>query len=769
MPHRPVAAAPFAVGVFLSAALGFWAEPLMAQQLLPLLGGAPVVWTTCLAVFQAALLAGYAYAHLLQRAPTLKAQVAIHALVLLVCALGLVGGLTPGLGAPGAGRPVLWLVGSLGLSIAAPFAALSASSPLLQAWLSRARGGTADPYWLYAAGNLGALIALVAYPLVVQPLSHIREQKLYWIIGYCIFFIWIIGSGIWAAHSSPGPVPQAARKPHTRLILMGLWWRRLIWLLLAAAPVSLMTGVSADISTQVSAAPVLWTATLGLYLLSLAIAFRPGGPGRGVFTALIQALAVVAAFAAWGLPGIGLWPTAGLRLAAFFFTALLCGQGLARRRPPARRLTEFYLVLGLGGAIGGAFNAFLAPVIFPGLLEFPLVLLAAGLARSWGDGKPRPLSLGVLGVGLAAAGVAVAAHRVHGLQPVALALMLVTAAAALALRDRARGFLVLCAALWMASLSMAPAQSVLLSKRDAFGTLRVSRQVVPGLGEVRLLSQDGTLQGAQFTDPGYACTPMAYAAPTTPIGQVFRWAQDRGRPLTIGVVGMGVGATAAYVRAGDSLRFFEIDPAVARVAYDPTRFTYLRDCAHGHVDWTPGDGRLSLAKQPTGAFDLLLIDAFAGGALPTHLLTVEALREDLARIKPDGVVILHVSNRDLELASPAAAAAQAAGGYALRQFYRPAPGAPRFYDAAEDVVVVAHDPKVLAALAADPRWRPADPGGVAPWTDDYADVIGAALRGLGHNQAEAKTFAADLTAPPTVQPASGAEAGPGAAADESPD
>ncbi len=747
-PSRP-ASILFAGLACFAAVLVFWLEPLMGRALLPALGGAPAAWGACLAFFQVALLAGYLYAHGLQRIGSARLQGLVHAAALALGALVLFIGPFGQLGAPDAAHPAAWALLSLVGAVGLPFALLSASGPLLQAWMARGAAARPDPYWLYAASSAGALVAVLAYPIAIQPILDIQQENISFKATYIIFLISIIGvaAGPWLRRAAE-PATQPA--PLGRMARIGRWWRRFIWLCLAAAPASLLVGVSAFISGEISAGPLVWAAPMALYLASLALGFQRRPLLPWPVAVATQAAAVLLALAVWTLPGAWTWLKVGTHLTAFFFTALLCHHGLAQRRPPAARLTEFYLVIALGGAVGGAATALAAPLVLPDAAEYPLVLLLAGLARPWGTGRSRPLGLGLLGVGLAAAVVAAFAHHLSAPRLIEVGALGLACLMGLALRERARAFLALTTVLWLAGLQMGPAQQVLASRRDLFGVTRVVSQVVPGPGRVRVLSQGATLQGAQFADPGYACTPAAYEAPTTPIGQVLRWDQQRRPALNIGVIGMGAGAAAAYVRPGDRLRFFELDPAMVRLATTPAYFSYVRDCAHGPVDWVLGDGRLSLSREPDGAYDLLLVDAFVGGALPAHLMTVEAVRAYLAKLKPDGVLILHVSNRSLELTSPAAAAAHAAGGFALRQFYRPPAGAPRYYDIAEDVVLVARNPKVLEGLAADPRWRLAEAGGVAPWTDDYADLIGAALRGLGHNRAEARAFAGDLTRAPLV-------------------
>jgi hypothetical protein len=267
--------------------------------------------------------------------------------------------------------------------------------------------------------------------------------------------------------------------------------------------------------------------------------------------------------------------------------------------------------------------------------------------------------------------------------------------------------------------------------RGFFGVLRESRLTIPGLGgEVRMLAHGTTLHGAQAQSPRFRCQPLVYYAHETPIGQVFD-AEAAAKPrLTVGAVGLGTGSVAAYDRAHDAFTFFEIDPLVVKVSTDPANFTYVTQCAKGVVGYRLGDARLTLTRQPDGRFDVLLIDAFSSDSVPAHLLTIEAMRMYLAKIKPDGVIILHLSNRNLELDGPAQAVALAAGGHALLQVHDANPRLPEMWESSEDAVIVARTSAALAPFATDPRWRPADPRDVRPWTDDYTNLFGALVRRL---------------------------------------
>lgn len=721
----------YTCAVFASAALVFLVEPMVGRLVLPSLGGTPAVWNTSLAFFQAALLAGYAYAHLLQRVRSIRRQAIVHGAVLIAVAAVLPLRLSPALGPPGTTAPALWLLGTLTLTIGPPFAALSATAPLVQAWYARSRGGAANPYVLYAASNLGSLLALLAYPTIVEPALRLKTQTLGWSLGYAAFVLLVMGVAAVAMRASPAAA-EAATDP--ALAPPTSWRRRLTWVGLAAAPSSLILGVTSHITTDIASAPFLWVGPLALYLLSFIIAFqsRPLISPRAALQA--QAWAAVLFFVILGAGRILPMPLLVLLyLTAFFLTALVCHQTLAARRPAPQRLTEFYLLVSLGGVIGGAFNAFVAPLIFRTVLEYPLVMLLACLARPWGEVALSRSQIAWLSLGLLGAGLTVAFDRAGGPSLLLELQIAATLIASLLLRDRAWAFLALCLALNLSSQQLQKAPPAQIIERGFFGVLKLSHEADPILGQTHVLRNGTTLHGVQAQVPAQRCRPLVYYARTTPIGQVFTALQSRKPAMRIGAIGMGAGTVAAYVRAGDSLRFFEINPQVVAMATDPAAFTYIRQCARGRIDWVLGDARLTLAREPAGAFDLLLMDAFSSDSVPSHLLTLEAMRGYLARIKPDGVIVFHLSNRNLELASPVAATARAAGGAALQQTYGAQTSG--WIDAGEQAVIVARDPAALAAFKDDKRWTPAEPHGVRAWTDDYTNIFGALVRKLASRQA----------------------------------
>jgi SAM-dependent methyltransferase len=746
---RPAYAPPvlFAVTTFSSAALVFLVQPMVAKLVLPLLGGSPAVWNTSMAFFQLALLVGYFYAHALQKISSVRRQAIVHCAALLVAAIALPLRVNDLAGPPSSDHPNLWLLAVLSLSIGAPFAILSATAPLVQAWYARTVGQAEgrEPYVLYAASNLGSLLALLAYPLVVEPAFTLAGQRYGWSAAYLGFVLLMATLGLLvtrgAVAAAEGTARSAAPAPG--------WADRLTWIALAAIPASLMLGVTAHLTTDVASAPFLWVLPLALYLLTFIIAFQAKPAISPAMTLVFQAAALAACAALLPFKSSNFALQFFVHLAAFFLTALMCHQRLVARRPDPAHLTEFYLCLSVGGVVGGAFNAFLAPVIFDNVWEYPLVLALACLARPWGrldKVEPGAWVLLVLGILAAAAmpvlvtsvGSQMTAETVVGafdqseLFDMGMKGLLVLAViCAFMIRSRALFFFLVIAVLSFAAETAADRTDVRQSWRSFFGVMRLSQTYVTSLGgEVKMLAHGTTLHGAQAQNPAYRCNPLVYYTPRTPIGQVFAARQQQTTALRIGAVGLGTGSVAAYVRPGDHLTFFEIDPLVRQIATDPEHFSYVRECAKGDVDFVIGDARLTLQQQPAGTFDVLLIDAFSSDAVPAHLLTVEAMQGYLQRLKPDGVIILHLSNRNLDLMGPAQAVARAAGGRALAQGYRPGKDPQGSWESAEDVVIVARNDQALAAFAADPRWERANPFLARPWRDDYTNLAGALYANL---------------------------------------
>lgn len=736
----------FAVAIFTSAALVFVVQPMVTKLVLPMLGGSPAVWNTAMVFFQTALLAGYGYAHLLQRVGSIKLQVGSHLALLLVAALFLPLSVNGLLGDPDPSAPIMWLLATLTLSVGAPFAVLSATAPLLQAWYARVRAGHADgqnPYVLYAASNLGSFLALLSYPILIEPLATLSGQRWGWSGGYVAFMLMVVALAftVWRRRldQTSEPAQLEASAPMS-------WREKGILVLLAAAPSSLMLGVTSHLSTDVASAPFLWVLPLALYLLTFVIAFqnRPWIPLN--ITLIIQGAtgAIVVLIVAFRSAN---WSLAfGLHLTAFFFAALMCHQLLASRRPPPDRLTEFYLLMSLGGVVGGAFTALLAPVIFNMVWEYPLVLVLVGLARPWGKGRLSGTHIGTL----FAAGVVAAspvllsiwlnandgargwfyANFPLGMDQLAMVMLMPAAICAFLLRDRALLFTAILLMITLSAQWIARGYDWSYSERSFFGVMRVANSPDPRLGgDVHVLMHGTTLHGAQARDGRFDCVPTLYYAAATPIGQAATMVERRG-PARIGVVGQGSGAMATYKRTEDTMTFFEIDPMVDRLSRDPQWFSYISNCASGPINTVLGDARLTLAKETAGSYDLLIIDAFSSDAVPTHLLTVEAIEGYLALLKPNGVVLLHLSNRNLDITLPAIAAAQALGKPSLHQLYYERDDTPEMAEASTEALILSPTREGLTDFLLDARWNTPAPTAVRPWTDDYVNLFGSLQRSM---------------------------------------
>jgi len=720
---------------------------MVAKLLLPRLGGSAAVWNTSLVFFQAMLLLGYGYAHWLQRLRSLRLQTGIHSLVLIAALLFLPLRIVGVFGDPSPNAPIPWLLAVMTMSIGFPFAALSATAPLLQRWygLLRLQPDGAPTYWLYGASNLGSFAALIAYPALVEPHVSLASQRVLWSAGFVLFV------GLILALTALSRFVPARSDVSAEPVQKSSWKERTVWVLLAAAPSSLMLGVTTFLVTDVASAPFLWVIPLALYLATFVVAFARRPPISLATTLIVQAalVAVCLGIAPFEDEGKALPAMFVLNLATFFFSALACHQTLVARKPPAERSTEFFLCIALGGVLGGAFNALLAPLIFKTVVEYPLALVLAALARPWGAGRLRTRDWIFLAAAVALAALAAESHLVLSEMPrlaewvgnrfrtgeievaaedVARVFLALAALAAFALRERAWPFVVALAAISIGATYASHTERWIAGDRGFFGVLRMAQENDESKRGIHTLYSGTTLHGAELSAPGQErCRPMLYYAPTTPIGQAVRLLESHGA-VDLGVVGLGTGAIAAYARPRDTLTYFEIDPKVLAFAFDRSRFGYIKECAKGHVRVVMGDARLMLGRESPRQFDLLVVDAFTSDSVPTHLLTEEALRIYLRVIKPRGIVLLHLSNRNLELMTSAEATAAAIGAPALAQSYIENEDAPYLADASTAVVVFARSRDALQDLAGDRRWFRADPMGTAPWTDDYSDVFGALWR-----------------------------------------
>ncbi len=721
-------AAPFLATVFLSAVLVFLVQPMFAKMATPLLGGAPNVWNVSLVCFQAALLLGYAYAHVLARfVASVRNQLIIHGVLLGLAALVLPFQLSGALGEPDPSQPTLWLIGVFILSIAPPFAIISATAPLIQNWYSYSgRDDAHDPYHLYGASNIGSLLGLTAYPLLLEPLLPVAAQTQTWTLGYGVLAALLIASGLIVALTGQNQArtavtgetdqPLSYEKPEA----FALWKQRAYWVLLAFVPSSLLVGVTTHIATDVASAPFLWAPPLMLYIGSFIFVFAKRAPKVETSIALLP-LAVAAAFMALpkALP-VPMLVSFASHLAVLFIVAMMCHGLLAKNRPDTSRLTEFYLLMSLGGVLGGAFNALLAPLIFTGVTEYPLMLLAALLLRPGMDWIRDRRHYFYLGLALVALFVAIglsfsSLEEITKVMGYRLLTPIVLVAAIMA-RDSRLVPVAAAVSIWGIGLVANPTLGG-VSKRGFFGVVKVAE-----MDDHRIMLHGTTTHGAQYISGTDRLRPTTYYAPEAPIGQVFSQHESPGR---VGVVGLGTGSVACYARPGQSYTYYEIDPLVAEFARDAEYFSYLSECTPD-APIVLGDGRLSLAAEPEGSFELLLIDAFSSDSVPAHLLTEEAVALYLSRLSDDGILVMHVSNSFARLDTVVARIADALDAPAMHQFYSGEDRSEDIYRASpSEVVILARSPEALAHFAQDERWETYEGDGKKPWTDDYSNIVGA--------------------------------------------
>ena len=732
--------------LLLSAFLLFAVQPLFARMALPLLGGSPGVWNTALLFFQGLLLAAYAAVHGLAARLGPRRQVGLHLVALLLPVLVLPIALPLGAVPPAEHDPTLWLLGLMATAVGLPYFAVACSSPLLQRWFaSSGHPAAGDPYFLFAASNLGSLAGLLAYPLLVEPRWSLEAQARGWTLGYGLLVLLLLCCAAWTlgwGHGRPsaaGPAsaatPDADAGPAGPALAPPLS-RRLWWAALAALPSSLMIGATTAISTDLASFPLLWLPPLGLYLLSFVLVFarRRLLPARLVARTLpMVALPLAVALALGANQPVGV--LLALHLLFLFVAALACHGRLADDRPAPRHLTAFYLWISLGGVLGGLCNVLLAPQLFRSIAEYPIALVLACLL-----GLPPP-----------ADPPALAPRR--ALFDLLLPSMLTAAVAALLLAPQARsmavypvlGSLVFPLAGLVAfgfsrrrlrfSLAMAgillvgqpytqSLGSLLYAERSFYGVSRV--RLSPD-GSQRLLFHGSSLHGAQSTRPAARPEPLTYYARTGPLGWLFQALEPRLAGQAVGAVGLGAGAIACYAEPGQTWTFFELDPTVARIARDPRYFSFLAACAP-EARLVLGDARLTLGRAAEAGFGLLVLDAYSSDAIPLHLITREALDLYLAKLRPDGLLAFHISNRHLDLEPVLGRLAQSAGLQALvAEDLDPAESALEAGAYPAIYLVMAREEAALKPLRGDPRWRPARADGPL-WTDDFASVLGALRR-----------------------------------------
>ena len=676
----------FASTILLSAFLLFLVQPIIAKQILPWFGGTSAVWITCLVFFQVVLLAGYTYAHVITRRLAPRTQALLHIALLAASLLFLPivpsPALKPTAEADAALRIIVLLVATIGL----PYFLLSSTGPLLQKWVAP-HFPEKSVYRLFALSNFGSLIGLLAFPFAIEPFSTSHTQSLVWSGAYALFVLacsasaWkagrqsgaphVLATGAVAAAPASTAAAAAAERPRPSDVLL--------WLAFSMLGSVMLLASTSHITQNIASVPFLWVLPLSLYLLTFVIAFEGRG-GRGwyeqnwfLFITLMLIVGMAAGLsAARGVLDVGI--AVPLYTVGMFMAVLFCNGELAHRKPSPRWLTHFYLTISLGGALGGMFVGLVAPRIFPTYLELPLALVL-----------------------LAALAIA-AAWRNRWLVGPSIVASLAT--------------------LWYAGEYLQFMRNdVVFMERNFYGTLRVREQ---GSGElqVRRLLHGVILHGEQYTIHPDRLEPGTYYARTSGVGRAIAARQAAG-PARIGVVGLGVGTLAAYGRAGDTLRFYELDPDVLKLAR--SHFAYL-NATPAQLEFAIGDARLSLERELAGGtlqkFDVLAIDAFSSDSIPVHLITREAIRLYMQHLAPEGVLAIHISNRFLDLKPVLANIAQAEGLQArLVSDHPPEPGS------MTDWVLISATARPFEAEALATAEPLVPVAGFSLWTDQFNNLI----------------------------------------------
>ncbi len=679
--------------VFLSAFLLFQVQPLIAKAILPWFGGTAAVWTTCLLFFQTILLAGYAYSHLTTERLKPRVQGKLHAALLALSLLSLPILPREFLKPVGTEEPTTRILLLLLLTVGLPYFLLSTTGPLLQAWFAErtSREGRTDayPYRLYALSNFGSLLALLSYPIVVEPVLALRTQAWVWSAGYVLF----VGLCGWVALGAKGETWHREEIPASPDEQKPTFAHYFYWALLAFCASGLLLAVSTHMTQNIAAIPFLWVVPLSLYLLTFILCFGPktwnwtrASRRFNLVTSPLLLLPILALGSlAYGVSdsakNLNVQTLLPIFSLGFFVVCLVCHGELARQKPSPRYLTAFYLMLSLGGALGGLFVGVIAPLIFRGYMELPLLLILSGLVCLFSVYfKPDKGIKDAVWLGSAV-------------------LM---------------GWLVF----YLARETGYSYKDTRLIVRNFYGVLRVYDTGPPNEdGSERVLVHGTIRHGEQSLDPEISKNPTSYYSTDSGVGMAILAQQERG-PVKIGMIGLGTGTTAAYGRKGDLVKFYDINPLVPQIA--STEFHYLKD-SKGRVEIALGDARLTLEREPPQHFDVLAVDAFSSDSIPVHLLTKEAVELYFRHLKPDGILCIHISNRHLNLEPVIKLEADALGLSARDVDANPSE---ENAQTASEWVLLSKNPArftegTLKGVGAALKGKP----GLRLWTDDYSNLF----------------------------------------------
>jgi len=727
--------------MFLSALLLFSVQPMFAKMIVFLLGGSPAVWNVCMVFFQFTLLAGYLYAHSVTSI-RIKYQILIHLGLLLVALWVLPIRVPEGWTPPAEVDPTTWLLGLLFVSVGLPFFVVSTTAPLLQKWFSNTDHPSAeDPYFLYAASSLGSLLGLLTYPFVVEPALSVPTQSLYWTWSYGLFIVLFLTcmTILWRSQRRTGleakAPAQTSRLPVESDEPVAVR-QRLRWTVLAFVPSSLMLGITAFISTDVASIPLIWVLPLSLYLLTFSLVFarRPLLPHSFMVRASAFLVIPLAMYFVAHLRNPA-WVVLTVHLLGFFAIAMVCHGELAKGRPAAKHLTEFYLCISVGGFSGGIFNALVAPLIFNNVYEYPLIFILACFLRPDVESQQSrrrlefkdliaPVSVGLICVAFSFLTFWTDSSILPGKTQVVLSLT-VPALACFIFRNRTASFALAIAA-FLGVSAMMPAilseqERVIFRDRSFFG---VSMVIDNREKDQRYYVHGTTVHGMQFLDSERRKIPLAYFHPDGPAGQVLQSLPNMETIQNVATIGLGAGSLAYYAKPGQKWDFYEIDPVVKKIASDPNLFTYLQD-SPGEVRVVLGDGRLSLKRAPENYYGIVIMDAFSSDSIPVHLVTREAVQMYLTKLTDQGILIINISNRYFDMRPVMSSLAEDAGLVCyVRSDIVSEDDQNSSGKTTSTWIAMARSKECLSPITQDPRWvQLKDYRESSLWTDSHSNII----------------------------------------------
>ncbi|MCK5897780.1 MAG: fused MFS/spermidine synthase, partial [Methylococcales bacterium] len=698
----------------------------------------PAVWNTCMVFYQTVLFLGYLYAHGISTRLAQNRQLQIHAGVIVISFLALPLAL-PELSPPTETNPTLWLMWVLLLAIGLPFFVVSTTSTLLQKWFANlGHDSSHDPYYLYAASNSGSLLALLSYPFLIEPNIGLSTQKIAWSGGYVFLCLLVLACGalLWRSRQINNEVIEKTTENSAKLSL----YTQIRWGVLAFVPSSLLLGLTNFISTDIASAPLLWIIPLTLFLLSFVLVFS--GWGHKIHPIMVNVQPIVLLpFIAYSFINPALlpyWLDLALHLLAFFLAIMVCHGELAKSRPSTTHLTKFYLIMSFAGMLGGMFNTFVAPFVFNAVYEYPIMIVLALLLRpsilieeGFSPEKLKPLLLQTLfPVLLLIVGLSLyyfIDNFPRYLDSVGGALILL-AGMTYAFRKQAITLALLTGTLLFFSIGLHSSLShTLYQKRSFFGVFSVREAMLRDENnqpeKYHELFHGTTKHGAQRLSATHKTIPLTYYSQQGPMGQLFKEFETDNSSWVIGSVGLGAGALACYAKPAQQWTFYEIDPLVVEIARNTQYFHYLDLCAKDS-SMKIGDARLSLQAEPEQKFDLLILDAFSSDSVPIHLLTQEAMQLYFDKLKPNGILAFHITNRHLDIKKVIANHAQQLKLAALIQEFKPQKPLPLV--TATDWVVVAKNPQILVRLKQSRlgHWQKLPLYfNMKPWTDDFTNLL----------------------------------------------